>query len=64
MASMHFARVIVHNASAQGQLNVGILVVAFGRHKALCFRHVGGDPARSFAAPLQHGFDHVPGALQ
>ena len=64
MASMHFASVIVHNAGTQGQLNVGILVVALGRYKALCFRHVGRDPTRSLASPLQHGLEHVPRALE
>ena len=64
MPPMHFAGMVVHNAGAQSQLNVGVIGVAFGRHKALRLRHIGRDPACAFVSPLQHGLDHVPSAFQ
>ena len=52
MPKMHLARVVVDDASAKRQLNIGMRCIALGRHKALCFRHIGSNPSCALGSPL------------
>ena len=64
MSPMHFSGMVIDHAGAEGQLNVGMIGIALGRNKALCFRHIGSDSPFALCAPLPDGLDHVPSAFE
>ena len=50
-----FARVVVHDAGAQRQLDVGRGRALVGKQESLGFSHIAGEDAGALAAPLEDG---------
>ena len=64
MAQVGFAVVVVHNAHAHGQLDIGQRRLRIGFQEALRLGHIRSHPAGALVAPFKDGADDLHHAAQ